>query len=150
MQYCCPTTPSSGDNIVDDLLVELLAGIQLRNREVRAVQIVIQEVSAGLGCSDPLTPVTRLILTKVENSLEEARRGLARYIGEFEMPEPVANVSGANGGNVPLNEYATDAARTEDRRLSLSSIRCFGAANRVGALGQGAGVGPTCAGRHIA
>lgn len=83
--------PTGGDDVADSLLASLLEGVQLRHRELRAAEIVIQEMAAEFDGLDPLTQMTRHILETTRRSLEEARSGLEGYIGEFEMPEPGEN-----------------------------------------------------------
>lgn len=79
---------SGCDDVVDGLLAALLGGVQLRHRELRAAEIIIEEVAAEFAGEDPLTPAVKATLDRTRESLEEARAGLASYVGDPELPEP--------------------------------------------------------------
>lgn len=79
---------SVGDDTVDRLFATLLDGLQLRHRELRAAEIVIEEAAAEFDGEDPVTPVVQEMLDRTKQSFEEARAGLTSYVGESEMPEP--------------------------------------------------------------
>jgi hypothetical protein len=82
-------TPIAGlDDIIDGLLAALLAGVEDRHRDLRAVELAVEDVAREFDVDDPLPPPIRSLLETSTASLDEACRGLEHYIGKTRLPEP--------------------------------------------------------------
>lgn len=83
--------PRGGDAIAFELLAMLLEGVQALNCELRAAELVLEEVAAEFDGEDPLIPSVRRLLDMTRQALEEVRARVEDYVGDFELPEPAEN-----------------------------------------------------------
>ena len=65
---------------------QVVEGIQQRWREIRAVEIVLEEARAKFGGEDPLRPVLREALEDAKGKVQELAEAMRWAVGE--LPEP--------------------------------------------------------------
>jgi hypothetical protein len=70
------------------LLAGLQDGMRRRWQELRAAELVADEVQRELGGEDPLLPEVQELLTEGKGELARLRDEVAPYAGAFELPEP--------------------------------------------------------------
>jgi hypothetical protein len=70
------------------LLAWLEAAIRKRWQELRAAELVADEVTRELGGEDALLPEVRDLLAEAKGELARLRDELEPYAGAFELPEP--------------------------------------------------------------
>jgi hypothetical protein len=63
-------------------------GIQLRWREVLAVEQVLEEVAEKFDGEDPARPQDRQAITEGKQELKELHEQVQQYAGPFELPDP--------------------------------------------------------------
>jgi hypothetical protein len=79
--------PSQIDEIVMALKDTLRDGVQARWRELRATEVVVEEVAQEFD-EDPCVPVLRHEIDHCRSNLEELHRDLQSYLPPFELEEP--------------------------------------------------------------
>src|SRR5581483_8729343 len=76
--------------LVEALEARLRGLIPLRWRDVRAAEVVLEEVAREFGGEDPLKPAARGALTEAKRALQEYAASLERDGYVLELPEPTA------------------------------------------------------------
>ena len=81
-------TSSSGDEIAAALATTLQEGTQHHWRELRAIELVLEEMATEFDGEDLLDPRLRGILDNIREGLEGLHEDVERYVGRFDLPEP--------------------------------------------------------------
>jgi hypothetical protein len=84
-----PRKGSVGRNeVAEALATHLREGIELRWRELRSIELVLEEVAAEFDGEDPTRPWEREALDDGRKRLEELHRAAQKYVGPFKLPGP--------------------------------------------------------------
>jgi exonuclease VII small subunit len=70
------------------LLSSLSDGMQRGWRDVRSVELVVEEAVKEFEGEDPLLPQVRKVLDGARKKIEDVRSSLRPYLGKFELIEP--------------------------------------------------------------
>jgi len=81
------TDPSQVDEVVQVTKAALHDGVLARWSELRAAEVVVDEVASEFG-EDPCVPVLRHEIDHCRSDLEELHRDLQHYLPPFELEEP--------------------------------------------------------------
>jgi hypothetical protein len=80
---------SAGRNeVAEALTAHLREGIELRWRELLAVEQVLEEVAGEFDGEEPTRPWEREALDDGKKRLEELHRAAQTYVGPFKLPGP--------------------------------------------------------------
>ncbi len=77
-----------GEEIAEAVGTRLREGIQLRWRELRSVELVLEEVAGEFDGEAPTRPWEREALDDGKTRLEELHRAAQAYVGPFKLPGP--------------------------------------------------------------
>jgi len=80
--------PSKVDEIVRVKKVELRDGVLARWRELRAVEVAVQEVAEAFGGEYPALPDVRAMIDGCREELDKLRGEAERFVGPMELEEP--------------------------------------------------------------
>lgn len=82
---------SSEDVLIQPILRNLRRRIPSAWRDLRAVELLIEETTAKFGGKDPAHPDIRRRLRKCKKSLVSLRERAQNYVGPMDLPEPQGN-----------------------------------------------------------
>jgi hypothetical protein len=82
----CPTHRTN--EIAEALATHLREGIQLRWRELLAVEQVLEEVAAQFDGEDPALPQDRQAIVEGKEQLKDLHEQAQKYTGPFDLPGP--------------------------------------------------------------
>ena len=91
---------SSEDVLVQPILRNLRQRIPSVWRDLRAVELLIEETAAKFGGADPAHPDIRRRLRNCSKSLVSLRDRAQRYVGTMDLPEPQGNELGEIGRTI--------------------------------------------------
>jgi len=77
-----------GEEIAEAVGAALREGIQLRWRELRSIELVLEEVAGEFDGEAPTRPWEREALDNGKKRLEELHRAAQTYVGPFKLPGP--------------------------------------------------------------
>jgi hypothetical protein len=77
-----------GKEIAEAVGTRLREGIQLRWRELRSIELVLEEVAGEFDGETPTRPWEREALDDGKKRLEELHRAAQTYVGPFKLPGP--------------------------------------------------------------
>lgn len=80
--------PSKVDEIVRVKKEKLREGVLARWRELRAVEVAVEEVTEAFGGEDPAVPDVRAVMEGCRLELETLLRDAERFVARFELEEP--------------------------------------------------------------
>jgi len=83
-----PRGPAGGNKVAEGLATRFRDGIQLRWRELRSIEVVLQEVAGEFDGEAPTRPCERQALDDGKEKLEELHLAAQTYVGAFELPGP--------------------------------------------------------------
>jgi len=75
-----------GEEIAEAVGTRLREGIQLRWRELRAIELVLEEVAGEFDGETPTRPWEREALDEGKRRLEELHLAAQAYVGPFKLP----------------------------------------------------------------
>lgn len=79
---------SSEDVLVQPILRNLRQRVPSVWRDLRAVELLIEETAAKFGGADPAHPDVRRRLHQCKKSLRSIHEGVQKYLGPLDLPEP--------------------------------------------------------------
>ncbi len=82
------TDPSTIDELAQALKETLQEGVLARWRELRAAEVVVEEVAREFDGEDPCVPVLRHEIDRCRSNLEGLHRDLQDYVPPFALEEP--------------------------------------------------------------
>jgi len=80
--------PPQGEEIAEAVGARLRESIQLRWRELRSIELVLEEVAREFDGEEPTRPWEREALDDGKRRLEELYRAAQKYVGPFKLPGP--------------------------------------------------------------
>jgi hypothetical protein len=80
--------PPQGEEIAEAVGTRLRESIQLRWRELRSIELVLEEVAGEFDGEAPTRPWEREALDDGKRRLEELHRATQKYVGPFKLPGP--------------------------------------------------------------
>jgi hypothetical protein len=83
-----PEEQRRAEDLANALITNLRDGIEPLWQELRAVEIVLDEVAEEFDEEDPAHPMVRRTLNECKEKLTELHGQVSRYTGPFELPEP--------------------------------------------------------------
>ncbi len=81
-------TAPMGEEIAEAVGTSFREGIELRWRELRSIETVLEEVAEEFDGEEPVRPWEREVLDSAKEKLEELHRAAQKYVGPFKLPGP--------------------------------------------------------------
>jgi hypothetical protein len=76
------------DEVVEALCTTLRESVPEQWRELREVEIVLEELAAEFQGEDPLPPPMRSVVDETRAELQELVEKTQRRVGPFDLPDP--------------------------------------------------------------